>query len=174
MGWIPANKMMMTPHSFSWISFDCFNALIDDFIQGGDESGISPIIHIPAEAGLYESPSTFLEAYNHWRCRQWHGDECPEILLDDRLRVLLAGRASNPVIEEVVNRMMAVYAEEYHKTVRVTPGTESMLNHWRGRESITLTGRLTALIVRYRMISLQDNAYDENNESIQATCHDEF
>jgi len=86
--------------------------------------------------------------------------------------VLLAGRASNPVIEEVVNRMMAVYAEEYHKTV--TPGTESMLNLWRGSESITLTGRLTALIVRYRMISLQDNDYEENNESIQVTCHDEF
>jgi len=51
--------MMMTPHSFSWISFDCFNAVIDDFIQGGDESGISPIIHIPAEAGLYESHPHF-------------------------------------------------------------------------------------------------------------------
>ena len=88
--------------------------------------------------------------------------------------MLLAGRASNPVIEEVVNRMIAVYAAEYHKTVRVTPGTESMLNHWRGCVSITLTGRLTALIVRYRMISLQDNANEENNDSIQATCHDEF
>jgi len=136
MGWILAGKIMMPPHSFSWILFDCFNTLIDDFIQGGDESGISPIIHIPAEAGLYESPTAFIEAYTQRRNRQYHEDACPEILLEDRLRVLLAGRASHSVIEEVVNRMMAVYAEEYHKTVRVTPGTESMLNHWRGRVSM--------------------------------------
>ncbi|MDP6053699.1 MAG: hypothetical protein QF879_15250 [Candidatus Latescibacteria bacterium] len=43
-----------------------------------------------------------------------------------------------------------------------------------GRVSISLTGRLTPLIVRCRMIFLQENAEAENNESIKATCQDEF
>ncbi len=34
-------------NEFDWIVFDCFNTLIDDFDQAGDESGLGPMEHYP-------------------------------------------------------------------------------------------------------------------------------
>ena len=55
------------PNSIEWIFFDCFNTLIDDFDQDGDESGLGPMQHLPVEAGLYDTVYDLRKDYLDWR-----------------------------------------------------------------------------------------------------------
>ena len=43
----------MTDRRPAWIFFDCFNTLLDDFDETGDESGLSPIVHLPVRDGYF-------------------------------------------------------------------------------------------------------------------------
>ena len=48
---------------YDWIFFDCFNTLIDDFDQSGDESGLGSLPIISVENGWFQTESDFVAAY---------------------------------------------------------------------------------------------------------------
>jgi putative hydrolase of the HAD superfamily len=117
-----------------WIFFDCFNTLVDDFDAQGDESGLSPIVHLPAEAGAFPSAAAFRRAYLDWRSRNLQ-DDGREIRLGDRLRAVLRGRGSlgPTAVEALATRMVEVFERDYPSTLRETPGAREMLAAWQGK-----------------------------------------
>ena len=51
----------------TWIFFDCFNTLVDDFDETGDQSGVKPLGELAAQAGVVEQPEDFHRLYTQWR-----------------------------------------------------------------------------------------------------------
>ena len=51
----------------AWIFFDCFNTLLDDFDEAGDESGLGSILDLPVREGYFATPRGFEAAYSRWR-----------------------------------------------------------------------------------------------------------
>ena len=43
----------MTDRRPRWIFFDCFNTLLDDFDETGDESGLGSILDLSVREGRY-------------------------------------------------------------------------------------------------------------------------
>lgn len=120
---------------FDWIFFDCFNTLIDDFDETGSDSGLSPMHHIPVDAGFYNTVEEFRRDYHQWRQNQWI-DHWQEVLLPDRLLTILKARSPNPPtcqIESVVTEMMSHFEVGYPLTLRLPQGVNDMLNHWQGK-----------------------------------------
>ena len=76
----------------SWVFFDCFNTLIDDFDEDGDESGVKPLGKIAQDAGWCHDPSEFHQAYLDWRTSYWDGSHWNELSLEDRLEQVLQSR----------------------------------------------------------------------------------
>jgi len=120
-----------------WILFDCFNTLIDDFDADGDESGMKPIAHIPVEYGFYKTASDFHHSYLEWRASYWADGRHEEVLLVDRLQMVLrsSGLAPNDskLIDRVVAKMMDVFLQSFPSTVRLSPGVKDVLESLRGR-----------------------------------------
>ncbi|MBI1930106.1 HAD family hydrolase [Candidatus Poribacteria bacterium] len=118
-----------------WIFFDCFNTLIDDFDDTGDESGLGPMLHVPVEAGFYVSEIDFKKDYDEWRKREWRGDEWHEVELPKRLRTLLKDKDASREceIEVLVKRMLSCFNEGYPRMLRLTPGVREMLQAWHGK-----------------------------------------
>lgn len=75
--------------SFDWIFFDCFNTLIDDFDDAGDESGVGFLAHLPVHAGFYSTSADFKQDYDKWRENQWSDGTWLEVTLPDRFRAVL-------------------------------------------------------------------------------------
>lgn len=48
---------------FDWIFFDCFNTLIDDFDESGDESGLGSLPVLAVQHGFFAAPADFVSAY---------------------------------------------------------------------------------------------------------------
>ena len=61
--------------SFDWVFFDCFNTLIDDFDDRGDESGLRPILRRPVETGFYATEVEFKGDYDRWKRDRWDGND---------------------------------------------------------------------------------------------------
>ena len=80
-------------NSFDWIFFDCFNTLIDDFDDTGDESGIGFLTHLPVQAGLYSTSVDFRQDYDKWRENQWSDKTWREVTLPDCFRPVLGQKA---------------------------------------------------------------------------------
>ena len=118
-----------------WIFFDCFNTLLDDFDETGDESGVGPISHFPVDAGFYPSPEHFYRDYTAWRRRQWPGRVWREVILPDRLKAVLTARnpSRREEVESLVEAMLDQLKEGYPELLRPTPGVHSMLDAWRGK-----------------------------------------
>ncbi len=117
-----------------WIFFDCFNTLLDDFDETGDESGLSPILDLPVREGYFAATRDFVNAYSQWRRSRLTGDDSREVLLPDRLRDVLAasGKAGRMPVHRLVQEMVDEFERSYPKQVRPTPGVEAMLAAWRG------------------------------------------
>ena len=49
--------------AIKYLFFDCFNTLIDDFDEQGDESGMRPLSHIPVKHGIYNEAEHFHQDY---------------------------------------------------------------------------------------------------------------
>ncbi|NND32531.1 MAG: HAD family hydrolase, partial [Saprospiraceae bacterium] len=122
---------------FDWIFFDCFNTLIDDFDHTGDESGMRPISHIPANHGLYESHDHFHLEYLQWRVDYWAKGNNDEVLLPDRFRSVLQSakdRSGSTVkVASIIDEMMEAFYSLYPKTVRRSPEIESILSNFHGK-----------------------------------------
>lgn len=121
---------------FDWIFFDCFNTLIDDFDDGGDESGLGSLPALAVEMGLFESQPDFLTAY--YAVRAASVEDGREVLLTDRLnQTLRKGTApGNQDIASKVATLMERWSREYPTVLRPTPGVHEMLNRWRGRKRL--------------------------------------
>ena len=122
-------------NKFDWIFFDCFNTLIDDFDQTGDESGLGPIAHLPVEAGIYSAVETFRQDYLQWRQQRW-ATQWREVTLPERFREILRSRSPQLPghhVDAVVAKMLQSFGVEYPKTLRLPQGVAEMLDHWDGK-----------------------------------------
>ena len=120
---------------FDWIFFDCFNTLIDDFDQTGDESGLGPIEHLPVEAGIYPAAEVFRQDYIQWRQQRW-STQWREVTLPERFREILRSRSpklSGQDVDKVVAGMLQSFELEYPKTLRLPQGVAEMLDAWGGK-----------------------------------------
>lgn len=124
---------MVNDDDFDWIFFDCFNTLIDDFDESGDESGLVSLPALAVELGFFTTPDEFLAAYGHARK---HRSDGREIHLPERLAHTLAvGLKTAPhEIAGGVSCLQARWEEDYHRLIRPTPGAAEMLARWSGRK----------------------------------------
>jgi putative hydrolase of the HAD superfamily len=124
----------MTDGAFDWIFFDCFNTLIDDFDDTGDETGLGSVPALAVELGLFPSAPEFVEAYSRARAWKPDGRETP---LDERLLLTLSA-APEPPGPEAAARALPVLLErwesDYTRLIRPTPGVRDMLDHWTARK----------------------------------------
>ena len=118
--------------SFDWIFFDCFNTLIDDFDDAGDESGVGFLAHLPVHAGFYSTSADFKQDYDKWRENQWSDGTWLEVILPDRFRAVLVRNTTDRrgEIEGLVYAMIKRFEQEFPKTLRLTPGVVQMLDFW--------------------------------------------
>ncbi|WP_299404703.1 HAD family hydrolase [Acaryochloris sp. IP29b_bin.148] len=121
--------------AIDWIFFDCFNTLIDDFDQTGEELALQPVYALPAEVGLYESAAEFRQDYHRWRNQQWQ-TEHREIEMGDRYQAVLHDKfPAMPLteIEKIAAEMVKRFRVCYQKSLRLPDGVQDMLQFWQGR-----------------------------------------
>ena len=125
----------MTDPAPQWIFFDCFNTLLDDFDETGDESGLSSILDLPVREGYFATAREFVTAYSQWRKDRLTGNQSSEIELGDRLLEVLSatGKSGKKPVHRLVQEMIDEFETSYPKQVRPTPGVEAMLASWRGK-----------------------------------------
>jgi putative hydrolase of the HAD superfamily len=118
-----------------WIFFDCFNTLVDDFDEHGDESGLGPIAELPVEAGLFASAEEFRRAYLEWRSERLSGGDFREVPLGERLRSVLRerGHGDRARADALARRMVDAFERDYPRGLRETPGVRDMLRAWSGK-----------------------------------------
>lgn len=123
--------------SIKYIFFDCFNTLIDDFDEHGDESGMRPLSHIPVAHGLYDVDHEFHDDYLAWRRNYWSNGNCDEVLLSDRLNHIFLEQLNrinkdvnpSPVIEE----MIELFHEIFPTTIRSSNKVGDVLDNLKDR-----------------------------------------
>ncbi len=123
---------------FDWIFFDCFNTLIDDFDQAGDESGLGPMQHLPIQAGLYDNIYEFRADYLDWRDQELK-PQAKEMHIQERLRALFQRRSPHlppPKREQLVADMVTCFKDHYPESLRLPTGVQDMLQSWHGQVSI--------------------------------------
>jgi HAD superfamily hydrolase (TIGR01549 family) len=124
---------------FDWIFFDCFNTLIDDFDEHGEENGLGSLPQLAVTLGYYSTPDAFVETYVRVRREGNSKGDGGETLFNDRLtRVLLAGDATKSADDttKALAAMLAVWEREYNQLIRPTPGAAEMLAYWSVRKPI--------------------------------------
>jgi FMN phosphatase YigB (HAD superfamily) len=120
-----------------WIFFDCFNTLIDDFDEAGDESGLGTMPQRAAALGFYPSASEFAATYH--KVRRETAKVGREVPLPERLRLVLdAGRkdVAFDQRESAVNHLVEAWEHEYRGLLRPTPGVLEMLKYWSTRRPL--------------------------------------
>ncbi len=112
-----------------WIFFDCFNTLVDDFDETGDQSGVKPLGQRCAEAGVFDHSESFHQAYLQWRSMQWVSASWHEVDLLDRIRGTLAlGKKPEMDLEQLSNELMEIFHQTYPSTLRAVSGAAEMLD----------------------------------------------
>jgi HAD superfamily hydrolase (TIGR01549 family) len=129
---------------FDWIFFDCFNTLIDDFDNSGNESGLCSLPALAVEIGLFESERDFLAAYFNIRVASL--EDGREVLLADRLTETLrkSSALGSQDIAPIVTMMMERWSKEYPAILRPTPRVHEMLMHWRDRKRLGVVSNFYA------------------------------
>ena len=116
---------------FDWVFFDCFNTLIDDFDDSGDESGLGYLPELAVARGFFQTRDGFIACYRQQRSASFPPGQ--EMLFDERLRRTLASGhpAESPdQIVAVVSSMLEHWDHEYLRLLRPTPGAAAALAHW--------------------------------------------
>jgi pyrimidine 5'-nucleotidase len=131
---------------FDWIFFDCFNTLIDDFDNDGDESGLCSLPADAVEMGLFESARDFLAAY--FAIRKGSIQDGREILLAERLTGTLSKSTAlaDRDVASLVASLMARWSKEYPAILRPTSGVHEMLAPWRDRKRLGVVSISTCLL----------------------------
>jgi HAD superfamily hydrolase (TIGR01549 family) len=129
---------------FDWIFFDCFNTLIDDFDNSGNESGLGSLPALAVEIGLFESERDFLAVYFNIRVASLKDGH--EVLLADRLTETLrkSSALGSQDIAPTVTIMMERWSKEYPAILRPTPSVHEMLTHWRDRKRLGVVSNFYA------------------------------
>ena len=122
---------------FDWVFFDCFNTLIDDFDEYGDESGLGSLPELVVARGFFPNRETFIACYRQQR----NEPAAPgrEIHFDERLRrTLTAGRPAESAahIAISVSALLQHWDQEYLRHLRPTPGAAKALTHWAARKKL--------------------------------------
>lgn len=113
----------------TWIFFDCFNTLIDDFDETGDQTGMKPLGQLAMSRGLFDDKEGFHRAYLTFRDTEWTGDSWHEVTLRDRLiKTIRLGHDTGLSESELVDELLHEFHTTYPPTVRTTPGAAEMLN----------------------------------------------
>lgn len=125
-----------------WLFFDCFNTLLDDFDEAGDESGLGTLPELAVALGACAARDVFVDAYR--ADRREHGaneeNEHREVPLVARLHaaVLAGGVLSGGPAHSVTERLLEQWHLEYPKTLRLTPGVREMLAFWDGKRRLAV------------------------------------
>lgn len=122
--WVPCTD-------FDWVFFDCFNTLIDDFDEAGDELGLGTLPELAVRQGFFATQEEFVARYRDQRSAVASPDQ--EVLFDERLRRTLAvsrRRNSPKRIAATVAAWLRHWDEEYLRLLRPTPGAAAALAHW--------------------------------------------
>ena len=122
---------MVNRAGFDWVFFDCFNTLIDDFDDAGDESGLGSLPALAVAQGFFASPSEFVACYRQQRSALKSAGR--EMHFDERLRrTLAAGRPTESAehIAHTVAALLEHWDQEYLRLLRPTPGASAALNRW--------------------------------------------
>jgi FMN phosphatase YigB (HAD superfamily) len=125
-----------------WLFFDCFNTLLDDFDEAGDESGLGTLPDLAVALGACTARHVFVDAYRAERrehaAEAWA--EHRELSLDARLlgAVVAGGLLSGTPAREVAERLLEQWHLEYPKTLRLTPGVREMLAFWHGKKRMAV------------------------------------
>lgn len=120
---------------FDWIFFDCFNTLVDDFDEAGEEHGLCSLPDFAVEQKLFPHRTDFVAAYLSSRT-----DPCGEgreMVFSERLHRTVASSPLRPAGEHVaasVSAMIARWESEYARLLRPTPEVAEMLAHWSPRK----------------------------------------
>lgn len=124
----------MSGEAFDWIFFDCFNTLIDDFDEQGDETGLGSVPELAVKLGFFTAAADFTAAYRRARA---HPADGREVHLWDRFARALADAPGPHSADETASalaRLVARWEVEYHRLIRPTPGVREMLAHWTPRK----------------------------------------
>ena len=119
----------------TWIFFDCFNTLIDDFDPDGDETGIKPLGKLAVDAGWCDHPDDFHASYKMWRTNYWDGSHWREAHLRERLQMVLDSRPEkldSATSASLIEAMLERFLDTFPETVRPAPGVRSMLDRLQG------------------------------------------
>ncbi len=119
---------------FDWIFFDCFNTLIDDFDDAGEEHGLCSLPDFAVEQNLFATRGEFIAAYRSCRGEAWATER--EMALPERLHRTLAASPLRPDAARVAAGVRALGARweiEYARLLRPTPEVAAMLAHWSPR-----------------------------------------
>jgi putative hydrolase of the HAD superfamily len=124
--------------TFDWIFFDCFNTLIDDFDEAGEEHGLCSLPAFAVDHGLFATREEFVAAYQG--CRGEAYAQGREMVLTERLQrtIAVSPKVSPDAAEQarLVTAMTRIWAEEYDRLLRPTPDVAAMLAHWSARKPI--------------------------------------
>jgi HAD superfamily hydrolase (TIGR01549 family) len=122
---------MRARRDFDWVFFDCFNTLIDDFDEAGDESGLCTLPKLAVTEGYFASEKEFVAHYR--RHRSDVARPHAEVHFDERLRRTLASsqRVGSPEqIAQTVAAWLRHWDEAYLRLLRPTPGAAAALRRW--------------------------------------------
>jgi putative hydrolase of the HAD superfamily len=135
-----------------WIFFDCFNTLLDEFDEAGEEGGLYELPALAAGHGFFATAEAFRGAYTEVRAATVRlGQEMP---LGDRLRQTLemapVRRTPDEIAAEVA-RLVAAWEPEFARRLRLTPGVQDMLEYWVARRKLAVVANsfLPGLPERY-------------------------
>ena len=127
--------------TFDWIFFDCFNTLIDDFDEAGEEHGLCSLPAFAVDHGLFATREEFVAAYQG--CRGEAYAQGREMVLTERLQRTFAvsTKVSPDAAEQarLVTAMTRIWAEEYDRLLRPTPDVAAMLAHWSARKASSIS-----------------------------------
>lgn len=122
----------------TWIFFDCFNTLVDDFDPAGSENGLGSLPEQAVAFGLVGSRQDFLDAYR--QACPVNSEPYSEVTFDARLESVLRlnPRFGTAERANALARLLQHWHTEYEPTLRLTPGTQAMLHHWYGRRRLAV------------------------------------
>lgn len=122
---------------FDWIFFDCFNTLIDDFDQAGQEGSLLSIPQLAVDLGFFPGLDEFHAAYAKVRNQAVRLGR--ETVLVDRLRQTLQespGDRTRDEIAATAERLAGAWEAEYSTVLRPAPGVGEMLQFWAGKKAL--------------------------------------
>lgn len=121
--------------SFDWIFFDCFNTLIDDFDDAGEEHGLCSLPEFAVSERLFATRQEFVNAYLERRGEAYAQGR--EMGLVERLRrTVAAGRRKfePDELSAFVALLVTRWETDYARLIRPTPEVAEMLAHWSPRK----------------------------------------